>query len=375
VLAAHVDENHAQTLPHVGRFVAAPLVDGLHRWQRAALEAAGPRLADRARAGRVREGHGDLRLEHVYFAGGDPAAVLAIDPIDFNRRLRCLDQGLDVAFLAMELEAAARPDLAAHFLSCFARASGDYGFYPLLDLFLSYRAWVRAKLACFVAADPGTPPEKASRKASEAARLFTLAASYQDPATRRPQVIAVGGLIGSGKTTLADALGRALALPVISSDATRKRLGGLHVHERGGPALYTDAFTDRTQTAMQDQAGEVLASGRGVILDATFRDPRARRAARALAHAAGRPFLFVELTCDEETLRARLRQRAASPGLSDAREDLLPRLLSEYQPPTELPPGERVRLDGRRGAEELAREVVAAVISEGRVPTRPSSAK
>jgi aminoglycoside phosphotransferase family enzyme/predicted kinase len=347
VFAANVVENHQQCLPYAGRFVDAEALAQLFHWQEGALAAATPLLHERLGEQRIREGHGDLRLEHVYFVDGAPDRALVIDPIEFNRRFRCLDVALDVAFLAMELEDRGQRPLAAFFLSRFARDTGDYGFYGLLDLYLSYRAWVRAKVACFVAGDPSTAPDKAQRKAAEAERLFALAASYMRPPPVCQHVIAVGGMIGSGKSTVADALTLELGLPAVSSDATRKSLHGLAPTERGDESLYSDEATRRTYAEVLRRAERVLGSGRGVILDATFGSPAARAAARELARAKGRPFLFVEVTCDEATVRARLRARDAGPSVSDAREDLFARAASLHRPAEELPDEERLVVEGR----------------------------
>jgi aminoglycoside phosphotransferase family enzyme/predicted kinase len=370
VLAANVEENHVQTLPYVDRFVGAGALDELYRWQQGALAARETLLSERLAAGRIREGHGDLRLEHVYFPAGD-GAPLVIDPIEFNPRFRCQDAALDVAFLAMELEARGRADLAAGFLSRWARESNDYGFYPLLDLYLSYRAWVRAKVACFVADDPATAKETARRKATEAARLFRLARSFTRRRDGCQEVIAVGGMIGAGKSTLADELGRELAIPVVSSDACRKALRGLRPSERGGPELYSEELDRLTFAEMLRHARSVLDSGRGVILDATFRAPHTRALAQALAREHDRRFLFVEVACDEETLRARLRRRAASPSMSDAGEALLAPLQRGYQPPAELAPDERLIVDGRalpaRSAAEIGRRLGGGRVAVARV--------
>ena len=184
---------------------------------------------------------------------------MVIDCIEFNDRFRCGDVAGDVAFLAMELEAARRPDLAAGFLARFAEASDDFGLYGVLDFYLSYRAWVRGKVAAFVAADPergrgraraqaggGAPATSRSRDRSRAARSIA------------PFVIAVGGVIGSGKSTLAAALGRELAVPVVSSDRTRKAIAGLAATARGGADLYTDAAVERTYGEVLRRAGAVL---------------------------------------------------------------------------------------------------------------------
>jgi aminoglycoside phosphotransferase family enzyme/predicted kinase len=359
VLAANVDDNEAQLRPCCGRFIEATDLSSLHSWQRHELGAREPGLRARIEAGRIREGHGDLRLEHVYFLD----RPVVIDPIEFNRAFRCADVALDAAFLAMELDDGRRPDLAAYFLSHFAQATGDYDFYPLLDLYLSYRAEVRAKVACLVAADRGTPTDKARRKGTDAARLLKLALSYGRRGAGVRHVVAVGGQIGTGKSTLADRLCQTLELPVVSSDATRKHLGGVPPHQRGGPALYTEEMNRRTYAEVMRRGRQVLDSGRGLLLDATFHDRAARAAARELASSCGRAFLFVELEAGDEILRERLRAREQAPGLSDAREEQLTALRRSYQPPDELPAAERLRLDADLPVDALAVRVQAAVRS------------
>jgi aminoglycoside phosphotransferase family enzyme/predicted kinase len=346
VLAEHLAGNLAQTEPYAGRFVEGRRLAELYRWQVATLDSVTELLRERVAGGRIRDGHGDLRLEHVYYPAGPSGRPIVIDPIEFNRSLRCQDVALDASFAAMELEDQGRPDLAAFFISRFARDSNDYGFYPALDLFLSYRAWVRAKVACFVAADPTTPRDKVERKAGEARRLYELAGSYAEPRRRTRHVVAVGGMIATGKSTIADALSLELETAVVSSDATRKGLRGLRPAERGGPELYTDEMDRQTYAQLVRSARSVLASGRGVILDATFRRPAARALARELAREHGREFLFVEVACDEETIRARLRERGREASVSDAREEQLERVRAGYEPPAELPADEVAKVDG-----------------------------
>ncbi|MGH7277986.1 MAG: hypothetical protein ACREJG_04790, partial [Candidatus Rokuibacteriota bacterium] len=214
VLRTNVEENFAQVRPFVGRFVDAETVEAVRGWQLGYLAREERVLDARREQGRIRDGHGDLRLEHVYFEGNQ---VIVIDAIEFNERFRIGDVAADVAFLAMELDARSRPDLAASFLAAIAMESNDYDLYAVLDFYLSYRAWVRGKVASFLAADRSTGPDKAQRKAREAERLFALARAYGQPRVEVGAVVAVGGLIGAGKSTLARALGRSLGLPVIDS--------------------------------------------------------------------------------------------------------------------------------------------------------------
>ncbi len=115
----HVVENFVQVEPFVGRFVSHDTFDAVRDWQLEILERHTAASEDRVRQGRIRDGHGDLRLEHVYFENAEP---IVIDCVEFNERLRGGDAAADVAFLAMELAARSRADLAERFLAAFALA-------------------------------------------------------------------------------------------------------------------------------------------------------------------------------------------------------------------------------------------------------------
>jgi aminoglycoside phosphotransferase family enzyme/predicted kinase len=341
-IRANVVENFVRVEPFVGRLVSRETLDAVEAWQLGILDRQADRFRHRVDQGRIRDGHGDLRLEHVYFETDEP---IVIDCVEFNEQLRGGDVASDVAFLAMELTARSRLDLAESFLAAFALASDDHDLYGVVDFYTAYRAWVRGKVAALLTADPGTSPEKASRKAAEARSLFDLARSYAEPRTGIAPVVAVGGVIGSGKSTLAEALSRATGAPVVASDRVRKALAGIRATERAAERAYSAGFSARTFDELFRRAAVVLASGRGVVLDATFRGRALRLRARDFARQHGRPFLFVETTCDEATLRERLRRRAVGPSISDAGEALLDRVLREFEPVTELGAREHLRVD------------------------------
>jgi aminoglycoside phosphotransferase family enzyme/predicted kinase len=360
-IRGHVTENFVQVEPFVGRFVSRDGLDTVRDWQLGMLAREAARFEQRVAQRRVRDGHGDLRLEHVYFEDGEP---IAIDCVEFNPRLRGGDAAGDVAFLAMELAARSRADLGERFLADFAGESDDHDLYGVVDFYAGYRAWVRGKVAALLAADPSTPPEKAARKADEARSLFRLARTYAEAPPGGGPVIAVGGLIGSGKTTLAEGLGAAAGLPMISSDRVRKSLAGVEPTERAPERAYSASFSKRTFDEVFRRAGVVLASGRGVIVDATFRGRVLRLRARDLARRHGRRFLFAEAVADDATLRQRLRARARGPSVSDAGESLLDRFRAEFEPVTELDSREHVRAS-TTGPPEAAVRAVLAVLRDG----------
>lgn len=358
LLRRNLEENFEQTRPFVDWFLTRDDYDLVRRRQTAFVRCHAGLLEQRAAGGRIRDGHGDLRLEHVYFLGDRP---VVIDAIEFNRRFRVGDVALDAAFLAMELEARGASRLAEGFMARLALASNDYDFYPLLDFYLSYRAWVRAKVACFVAADPATDPAKKRRKVDEAATLFALSRFFTHPRRAAPVLVVVGGLIGSGKSTLAGALSRAKGWPVVASDPTRKHLAGLEALEPGGKDLYSPGTSRRVYREMFRRAEQVLDSGRSVLLDATFIRRESRLDARSIALRRQVPFFFIETWSPEAVLRERLQARSRSPSVSDARESLLETFRREAEPVTELPVGEVARFDSTLPVADLVRQAEAVI--------------
>ena len=242
VVGANVAENFAQVEPFVGDLVDAGTFAEVRAFQTGDCSSAPTSFARGSR----RDGFAKATATCAWsMSTSCPPQPTVIDCIEFNERFRCGDVASEVAFLAMELEAARRPDLAAGFLARFAEASNDFHLYGVLDFYLSYRAWVRGKVAAFVAADPAAATAVRRHKREEATRNFALARSFEGRPLDPPVVIAIGGLIGSGKSTLAAGLGRKLAAPVVSSDRVRKALAGLAPTDRGDAALYEPATVDR----------------------------------------------------------------------------------------------------------------------------------
>jgi len=334
-LERNVAENFEQVAPFVGDLLDRETFEDVRAFQLGRLSRDDKRFQARLAGDRIREGHGDLRLEHLYLLPGPDGEErpVIIDCIEFNERFRCGDVASEVAFLAMELEAAGRPDLAAGFLARFAEVSDDFELYGVVDFYLSYRAWVRGKVAAFVAADLSAPPDRRAQKRDEARRDFGLARAFAGRPLDRPVLVAVGGVIGSGKSTLGAGLGRQLGLPVVGSDPTRKALAGLAPTARGDARLYEPERKEKTYAEIFRRAADVLGAGRGVILDATFSAGRWRRAAADLARSTDAAFVFIEASCaDAGVLRERLRARKSRPSVSDATDDLLDAFVRDYEP-------------------------------------------
>jgi hypothetical protein len=293
-------------------------VAALQRWSRAAEL---PALIDqRARDGRVRDGHGDLHLGNLFWAEG--AAVL-FDALEFDPRLRQIDTIGDLAFPFMDLLAHGLAQQGWRFINRTLEASGDWGALPLLAWWAVHRAAVRAKVALLsVPADA----DAATRAAGQAKALRYLNVASALAAPRRPQLVLMMGLSGSGKTAVAGQLAQQLGGVRLRSDVERKRLFGLAATARAEPSkgLYTPAATRRTYARLLALAEGALHAGVAVVVDAASLHRGERDAFRALARQLGLPFKLLLCEAPAAVLAQRLAARTADgQDASDATVDVL----------------------------------------------------
>jgi aminoglycoside phosphotransferase family enzyme/predicted kinase len=308
-------------------------------WAQALARSAAPLEARRA-AGRAVDGHGDLHLAHLWFEGG-PERPLFIDCIEFSDELRRGDAAADVAFLAMDLAYRDQEALGELFLSRYAEAADDPGLYAVVDLYAAYRAAVRAKVAALAAADREIEAAQREAAAASAARHLALARRLLEP--RAPgRLVLVGGSVGTGKSSVASALAEATPAVVLASDRVRKALAGLapeaHAPAEPDAGLYAPASRERTYRALLERAEPALASGRLVVLDATWSRRAERDAARSLARRLGAAAWLVRVDCAEATARERVAGRAArGADPSDAGPERVGPSRREFEPVTEWP--------------------------------------
>ncbi len=342
-IALNVRENFDQTRGRIDSLLSPDQAREIERWQLGFLDAKADLLRRRIDEGKVRDGHGDLRLEHVYFEGD---ALRIIDCIEFNERFRYADVCADLAFLSMDLAWHGRVDLAERLLATYARETSDFELYALADFYESYRAYVRGKVASMLASDEGAPSDVRARAEEEARRYFLLALASERRPLLPPVVIAIGGVLGVGKSTLADRLGARMGAPTINSDRIRKHMLGARSTEKlfegSWSGAYDPDFTDAVYDEVRRDATQVVCSGRPVILDASFRSASMRADAKQLAERLGVPFLFVECKADLDVCRARLRERVHTESVSDGRLEIFDDFLARWEAVTELSADEHV---------------------------------
>ena len=354
-------EDIAQNKDFVGRTLRQDQFTAIDDFCRAFVNSHWRALNARAHEGRVREGHGDLRAEHICL---DSNEIDVIDCVEFSERLRYCDAASEIAFLAMDLDRLGAPRLADELVEVYAEISGDEDLGVFVPFYKCYRACVRGKvesLKCF----------EREVGAAERERAYQLASSYFELASRyaarsSPALIVVCGLSGSGKSTVARLLQHRKGFKVINSDRVRKRLAAVPAHEHSfteyGANIYSDRFTKITYDTMLAEAESLIRSGCGAILDATFKASADRQLALSLANRHGVPVLFVEcLVSEEEALRRLERRGSAQSEVSDATPEVHRRQRAEFQPIREIPPRNHLPLDTTRQRQRLLAEIEDAL--------------
>jgi len=292
-------------------------------------------LNDRMRQGHVRDGHGDLRCEHICLAQG----VQIFDCLEFSERLRYGDVASDIAFLAMDLDSLGASPLADELVHAYAQATADESFATLTNFYKCHRACVRGKVESLKSLEDEVPSVERDSARDHARGSFSLAFGY---ALRgRPALVIVCGLSGTGKSTVARMLQSRTGFELLSSDRIRKRLAGVPETASAsapyGAGIYSAGFDHLTYDALLADARARLREGCGVIIDATFIRPEDRRSVLAIGAQAGVPVLFVECQADEREILRRLGERTKKgDSVSDATAEVYLSQRAEFVPITEV---------------------------------------
>jgi aminoglycoside phosphotransferase family enzyme/predicted kinase len=269
-------------------------------------------LDSRAANGRIRRCHGDLHLRNICMLDGKPRLF---DCIEFNDEIATIDVLYDLAFLLMDLWHRGFPGFANRLMNRYLDIAGDDNGFALLPFFMAVRAAVRAHVA---ATQSETAGKDRDRIAEEARIYFDLAGELLSK--QAPVLLAIGGLSGTGKTTLAEALaprvGRPPGARIIESDRVRKQLFGVAPESRLPAQAYAADVSQHVYATMVDRAHAILVQEASVVADAVFDRVQDRVHIENAARRASVPFSGFWLSASADVLRARVAARRGGP--SDA---------------------------------------------------------
>jgi len=358
-----VVDGNAIGLAEQGAGILDPAVSATVTSQaRQALERYGTLLETRRDAGFVRQCHGDLHLRNIVLLDGRPTLF---DAIEFNDEIACIDVLYDLSFLLMDLWRRRLPRHANVLWNGYLTDTADLEGVALLPLFLSCRAAIRAKTSATAATLQSDSRRRTELEELARDYLATAAVLLRAPA---PCLIAVGGVSGTGKSTLALALAPSVgAVPgaaVIRSDEIRKQLCGVEPLVRLGPEGYAPEVSSRVYTTVAERAARLARGGHAVIADAVFARQADREAIERAAAAAGVPFVGLWLDAPEDVLLARAARRRRDPSDADAG-------VIQSQLIQETGPILWHRVDASRAAENVLQYAIG-VLNDRLKPVSPS---
>ena len=303
--------NLALAPPHIfPQHVVTALVA---RW-RVELERYGALLNRRSASGKVRRCHGDLHLRNICLWHERPTLF---DCIEFSEHLSCIDVLYDLAFLLMDLRHRKLDGFANVVFNAYLDCNDETDGIAALPLMMSLRAAIRAHTGVAAAQSQVDTGER-QRKLDEARAYLLLSERLMHD--ERPRLIAIGGVSGTGKSTLSRAIapevGCVPGARIFHTDALRKRLYGVAKDERLGVEAYEPAVSERVYCIGRDEAAATLRAGWSVIVDGVFAGAQERNAIEATARECGVPFTGLWLQASDEILRGRVARRHGD--MSDA---------------------------------------------------------
>jgi aminoglycoside phosphotransferase family enzyme/predicted kinase len=325
-LRNYVDQN-AEAFSQYPDLFPSGQADDLSAASIAAFDRIRPLLEARGLAGHVRLCHGDAHLGNIVLIGEQP---VLFDAIEFDDVIATADVLYDLAFLLMDLCERGHLHEANRTLNRYlveSRSPDHNDGLAALPFFLMMRAAIRAKVTAsrleFSAA--AACPDLAAQVGA----YFSAARGFLSP--KAPRLIAVGGLSGTGKSTLAAGIaagiGRAPGAVVLRSDIMRKQLAGVGETDRLPADAYSLAASDAVYEEIYRTAARILATGHSVIADAVFARQGEREAIAETGRSAGIPFTGLWLDAPLHVLTARVGARTGD--ASDADEDVVRRQM-EY---------------------------------------------
>ena len=287
---------------------------------RAAFDLAEQLLIRRGAAGQVRRCHGDLHLGNIALIENAP---VLFDAIEFNDDIATIDILYDLAFLVMDLCKHDRRDDANRLLNRYVSSPGDAAEriegLAAFPLFLSLRAAIRARVLW----ERTRLAPNLTDQRQEALSYFTAARAFLRPVS--PRLIAIGGLSGTGKTTLARAIapetGLAPGAVHVRSDVERKRYFDADETVRLPAGAYAPRVSQAVYAKLRNLTIAALGAGRSVVVDATFRDAEERHAIEVVAKRANVPFHGFWLDAPVATLMRRVTKRRGD--ASDATSEVV----------------------------------------------------
>lgn len=273
---------------------------------------------------KIKDCHGDLHSGNIVLSD----KIYIFDCIEFNKRFRYCDIASDIGFLAMDLDYLNHPFLSSYLINRYVELSGDKGIFEVLNFYKSYRAYVRGKVIGFRLNEPNIKEEEKNEIINTVKKYYHLSYYYAslfsiDLQIDRPIIFIVGGLSGTGKSTLASKLVVDYHASYINTDIVRKEISGMNRYEKHHDAidtgLYSPEKVEFTYEKVIKKSNALLKNGNNVVLDATFQKKKYRYMVKEISDENNAIFILIQTNSPDKIVKKWLDKRLKKKTVSDGR--------------------------------------------------------
>jgi len=324
----NIDENFDQTQDKIDVTISKDQFDRIKQANERFFTDKKDDLIKRRKNGFIKSCHGDLHSGNIVLVDD---SLCVFDCIEFNKRFRYIDVASDIGFFAMDLDIQSNPYLSSYFIFKYIDKSNDHCLLTVLNLYKSYRAYVRGKVLGFQLDDPHIEESKKQTLLNQISAYFDLSSYYAtlmniQVKQKEPILFMMSGLTGTGKSTVAEKLSVDYNAVIINTDIVRKEDAGMDKFERHldnpNTGLYSSKKVHHTYEKVIEKARDELKKGKNVVLDATFQKQDHRMMAKNLSKEFNAVFIPVFCTCPESVAKKWLDERLKSKSVSDGRWEI-----------------------------------------------------
>lgn len=311
------DENFYQTENFINKIISEKQYNFIKKESERFIFEKEDIFLKRIKKGKIRYCHGDLHSQNIFVSD----RIYLFDGIEFNKRFAICDLISEIAFMIMDLEFYERKDFSDYFLDNYLKITDDFAGLSLLTFYKTYRAYVRGKVTGFLFLQ-----NKEEKILEKAKRYFDLAERYAKNLFKEKRFLIFFGLIGSGKSLLAQEFGKRNETIVLNTDIIRKELANLSVEEERkvdyGKNIYSPSFSKKTYNYLIRRGVRYYLNNYSVILDGTFNKKEWREMAKKILSKRVLP-IWVYLYANEKIIKKRLaKMRRITDGRLEIYEEM-----------------------------------------------------
>ncbi|MGA1845713.1 AAA family ATPase [Deferribacter abyssi] len=328
VIKFNCDENFTQTEKYVGSLIDKEVFEFIKSKTLSFINDNKELFDKRVEDGFVKDGHGDLRIDHVFFDGEKKIGLL--DCIEFNRRFRFNDVVSEIAFLSMELDTKGYYEISDNILEGFFSIFDDDDSRRLINFYRCYRAYVRAKVTCFLLEEKGKEWDAYNVIKQDLDKLLDASVTYALNMEKIKNCVFYG-VMGSGKTKNSKFFVKKYPFRHLNTDVERKLLFGYNPEEPVrvdfNKGLYSYESSIKTYKHIAKKVSRLNRVGRAIVIDGSF----SKKEYFSLLNEQNLNYYKILFMAPVETLKERLIERDEKISVSDGRLELLNKQVESFE--------------------------------------------